>query len=309
MVKRQVKRWGRLDAQPKALRSHHGPSRIVDREGYIHVLRRGIPSFQGDDLYHSLLVIHWGWLLALLGLAYLGVNTLFATAYLLGGDGIENARPGSFLDAFFFSVQTMASIGYGAMYPKTVYAHVLVTLESMVGLLGIAIATGLMFARFSRPTARVIFSNVAVVTPHNGQLTLMFRAGNQRRNQIFEAQLWVALVRNETTTEGEYIRRFYDLNLVRNHSPVFALTWSAMHPIDETSPLFGATQDSLRQDEAEIVIIFTGLDETFSQTIHARHSFVADEILWNRRFVDILLQTIDGKRIVDYTHFHDVAPL
>lgn len=284
-------------------------SRIVGRDGHINVIRRGMALIRCDDLYHSLLIISWGWLLFLLGLSYLAANALFAIAYLLGGDGIANAEPGSFTDAFFFSVQTMASIGYGAMYPTTVYANGLVVLESMVGLLGIAIATGLMFARFSRPTARVMFSNVAIITEHNGVPTLMLRAGNQRRNQILEAQLWVTLVRNEITAEGEFMRRFHDLALVRRQTPIFALTWTAMHPIDSTSPLYGATLESFERDEIEIVVILTGLDETLSQTIHARYSYLADEVLWNVRFADVLSRAADGQRIVDYTRFHDVVPV
>lgn len=297
----------RLRSKRSSYRSR--PSRIVDRDGHINVIRRGMALIRWDDLYHSLLVISWGWLLLLLGLSYLAANALFAIAYLLGGDCIANAEPGSFADAFFFSVQTMASIGYGAMHPTTVYANVLVVLESMVGLLGIAIATGLMFARFSRPTAQVMFSNVAIITEQNGVPTLMLRAGNQRRNQILEAQLWITLVRNETTAEGDYMRRFYDLELVRRQTPIFALTWTAMHPIDPASPLYGATPETLQRDEIEIVVILTGLDETLSQTIHARYSYIADEVLWNVRFADVLSRAADGQRIVDYTRFHDVVPI
>lgn len=285
------------------------PSRIVDRDGQIHIKRKGIAHVRWDDLYHSMLTVGWGWLLLILGVSYLGVNALFAIAYLLDPGGIANAQPGSFADAFFFSVQTMASIGYGAMYPAALYTNLLVTLESMVGLLGIALATGLMFARFSRPTARVIFTDQAIITRHNRQPTLMFRAGNRRRNQILEAQLWVTLVRNETTAEGEYMRRFYDLDLVRNHTPVFALTWTAMHVIDETSPLYQLTATDLATQEVELVVILTGLDETSAQTIHARHSYITDEIRWNMRFADILLRRPDGQRLLDYSRFNQLEAL
>jgi inward rectifier potassium channel len=227
-----------------------------------------------------------------------------------GGDGIENAQPGSFKDAFFFSVQTMASIGYGAMYPRTLYANFLVTIESLVGLLGIAMGSGLMFARFSRPTARVLFSRVAVISRYDGVPTLMFRAANQRRNFIVEAQINVTMVRNEINREGEFMRRFYDLKLVRSHTPIFALSWTVMHPIDETSPLYGATLETLAQTETDIVITLIGLDETVSQNIHTRHSFSDKEILWNMRFVDIFTsdRRQDGRRLIDYTRFHDVVP-
>jgi inward rectifier potassium channel len=261
------------------------------------------------DLYHLFLNISWLRLIALISLFYIAANVLFALFYLAGGDCIKNARPGSFFDTFFFSVQTMATIGYGTMYPGTLYANVIVTIEVLVGLLGFAMATGLMFAKFSRPTARVLFSRVAVVAPFNGISTLMFRAANERRNQILEAQMQVNLVRNEVTEEGESMRRFHDLKLVRHRTPIFSLTWTVLHTIDETSPLYGATADSLAKAQVEIVITLTGIDETVSQTIHTRHSFPAQKILWNMHFVDILSRTPDGKVSVDYNHFHDVVPL
>jgi inward rectifier potassium channel len=256
-----------------------------------------------------MLTISWPGFLALIALGYVVANALFALAYLAGGDGIENARPGNFLDAFFFSVQTMASIGYGAMYPCTHYANALVVIESLVGLMGLAMGTGLMFARFSRPTARVMFSRVAVIAPFDGVPTLMFRTANQRRNQILEAQLQVGLVRDELTAEGQFMRRVHDLKLVRSQNPAFSLSWTAMHPIDEHSPLYGATAQTLAEAETAIVIALTGIDETVSQTVHARHTFAAQEILWNMRFADILLMMPHGHRYIDYTRFHDVISL
>lgn len=203
----------------------------------------------------------------------------------------------------------MATIGYGALYPRTPYANWVVAIEALFGLLGVAIVTGLAFARFSRPTARVMFSRVAVIAPHNGVLTLMYRTANQRYNQILEAQQRVTLVRNEITAEGNFMRRFYDLQLLRSQTPLFALTWTVMHPLDENSPLYGLTAEMLVSQEVEILVTFTGLDETVSQTIHARHSYIPEEILWNMRFVDILSRTPDGQRFIDYTRFHEVTPL
>ena len=169
--------------------------------------------------------------------------------------------------------------------------------------------TGLAFARFSQPTARVIFSRVAVIAPFNGVPTLMYRTANKRFNQILEAQQRATLILDEVTIEGEVMRRFYDLELLRSQSPIFALTWTVMHAIDENSPLYKLTAKDLVEQQAEIVITLTGLDETVSQTIHARHSFVASEILWDLRFVDIISRTPAGKRVVDYTRFHEVKPL
>lgn len=285
-------------------------TRFVVRDGeFPNIVRLGDSHSPWRDFYHLLLTISWPGFIALLSALYFAINTLFALAYLVGGNHIANARPGSFSDAFFFSVQTMASIGYGAMYPATLYGNWLVVIEALVGLLVIAMATGAIFARFSLPTARIIFSHYAVIAPHNGVPTLMFRTANKRRNRILEAQLWVTLVRDEVTTEGEYLRRFHDLPLMRSHTPLFALTWTAMHPIVPSSPLFNETAESLTESHAEIVVALTGIDETMAQTIHARHSFIADEIRWNYKLADILLWMPDGRRAIDYTSFDRVIPL
>ncbi|WP_228062089.1 ion channel [Coleofasciculus sp. LEGE 07081] len=282
-----------------------------DRRRRFDIIKIGVSSSVWRDPYHLLLTLDWLWFFGLIGVGYIILNALFAFLYLLGGDCIENAHPGLFWDAFFFSVQTMASIGYGAMYPRSecIYTNILVTIEALTGLMGLTTATGLMFARFSRPTARVLFSRVAVIAPHNGIPTLMFRTANERHNQILEALLTVSLLRNEVTAEGEYMRRFYDLKLVRSQTPIFALTWTAMHQIDESSPLYEATPESLAEAEAEIVVTLTGLDETVSQTIHARHSYIVEEILWDKRFVDIFRRKQNGRRVIDYTRFHDVMPI
>jgi inward rectifier potassium channel len=290
--------------------SSQSPQRIAARDGgFPDIERIGDPHSPWRDPYHLLLTISWRWFVCWLLLTYLCINAAFALAYLMGGDAIANATPGSFSDAFFFSVQTMASIGYGAMYPQTDYANGLVVVESFVGLLFMAMATGMIFARFSVPTSRILFSHYAVIAPVDGVATLMFRTANKRRNQILEAQLWVTLVRDEVTAEGDYFRRFYDLELTRAHTPLFALTWTAMHPIDEKSPLHQTSPQSLHQTHSEIIVILTGIDETISQTIHARHSFISDEILWDYRFEDILGWTKDGRRAINYCSFDQVNPL
>jgi inward rectifier potassium channel len=281
---------------------------IVRQNGRLNIVGMGKWYSYWRDPYHLMLTLPWSGFLALTVLGYVVANALFALAYLAGGDGIENARPGNFLDAFFFSVQTMASIGYGVMHPRTVYTNVLVTVEALTGLMGLAVGTGLMFARFSRPTARVIFSRVAVITSYEGVPTLMFRAANQRRNQILEAQIRVGLGRDEVSVEGQSMRRVYDLNLIRSQNPLFSLSWTAMHRIDEQSPLYGVTPESLDKAEATLVVTLSGLDETVLQTIHARHTYASRDILWNMRFVDIISKTKDGNRFVDYSRFHDVVP-
>jgi inward rectifier potassium channel len=260
------------------------------------------------DVYHSLLVATWRRLFGLVLAAYLGANLLFALGYLWIGDGIEEARPGSFMDAFFFSVQTMATIGYGKMAPRGLAANLLVTVEALVGLLGLAIVTGLVFAKFSRPTARVIFSRNALMTTFDGVPSLLFRMANERGNQIAEAQAHLVLLRTERTPEGEEVRRMHDLPLHRSHSAFFAFTWLVVHPITPASPLHGETARSLREKGVDLVASVTGLDETLAQTIHARHAWSPQEILWDHRFVDVLSRLPDGRQAIDYRRFHDVEP-
>jgi inward rectifier potassium channel len=227
----------------------------------------------------------------------------------MGGNCIENAHPGSFSDAFFFSVQTITSIGYGSMYPTTTYANILVSIEVLVGFIGIALITGLAFTRFSQPTAKVIFSRVATISEHNGLPTLMLRAANQRHNQIIEAEVRVYLIRDEVTLEGEYIRRFHTLNLLRDRNPQFTLSWTVMHPIDESSPLWQITPEFLASTRATIVVSLSGIDETVSQPLHAPYSYGVNDILWSHRFANIIHQTPAGQRYIDYTHFHQAIPL
>lgn len=282
---------------------------IKIQDGRFQIVGQGAWYSYWRDPYHLMLTIPWTGFLALITLVYLATNALFALFYSLGGDCIANAQPGSFLDKFFFSVQTLATIGYGAMYPKTVYANVIVTIEAMVGIVGVAVLTGLAFARFSRPTARVLFSQVAIIAPEEGKPTLKFRAANRRRNQILEAQMRVYLMRDETTTDGLFIRRIHDLQLHRTQTPSFALTWLALHTIDQSSPLYGMTAEHLAETNAAIAVTLSGFDETVAQVVNARHMYAANEIVWNSRFVDVIYHTPDGHRYIDYTYFHDVEPL
>ncbi len=269
----------------------------------------GLPDSLLGDFYHHLLTLQWWAFLSGLAAVYLTLNVLFAALYLLGDRSIASARPGSFADAFFFSVETISTIGYGQMSPATLYGNLVMTVEAMVGLTLLAVSAGLVLARFTRPTARVTFSKVAVVTPFNGLPTLSFRIANQRRNQILEAQVSVTLVRDEHTAEGEWMRRFYDLQLGRERSPIFAMSFTVMHPIDSASPLIDATPASFESEAAEIVVTVTGIDETTSQSIHARTSYLAHEVLWGRRFVDVFTRTEDGRLAIDYRRFHDTESL
>ncbi|MEA5471468.1 ion channel [Spirulina sp. 06S082] len=275
--------------------------------GGIKFIRHGLESFHWQDFYHLLFTMSWAKLFGAISLAYIVLNIFFACAYAIGGDCIANAQPGYFPDAFFFSVQTMATIGYGAMYPTTPYSNFLVFVEVFVGLLGVAMATGLMFARFSVPSARVLFSKVAVICPYNQIPTLIFRTANQRNNLILESQITVTILMPEITPEGHNIRRLHDLKLVRSNTPIFSLSWMVMHPIDEKSPLYGLTSEDLAELEASIIVTLTGLDETVSQTIHSRYMYMNHDILWNMRFVDVIETLPNGDRKINYSAFHDVV--
>ena len=278
-------------------------------DGRFNVVGLGVWHSYWRDPYHLLLTVPWIGFMGIISFFYLITNTLFALLYMLQPDGVTNMRPGSFSDAFFFSVQTLATIGYGVMAPKSFYANTIVTIEAMAGLVGVALMTGLAFARFSRPTARVLFSQAAVILPYDGVPTLMFRTANQRRNQILEAQMQVYFMRDEVSAEGHSMRRFYDLRLLRRQTPSFTLSWTLMHPIDQDSPLYGMTPERLMQGNMTIVASINGIDETVSQPIHARHIYGPRDIFWNHRLVDIFHDTGDGNRYMDYDSFHDTQPI
>lgn len=269
----------------------------------------GITTVLWQDLYHRTLTISWPVFLSVAVSLYLLTNAVFAALYLLQDASILNARPGSFADAFFFSVQTLGTIGYGVMSPGTLYANILVTAEVVIELVVLALLTGVMFARFSQPSARVLFSNVAVVEAFHGVPTLMFRCANLRGNQILEAEMRVTLLRNERSPEGHELRRFHDLKLLRSRTSAFSLGWMVMHAIDENSPLWACSATECADQDASLIVSLMGTDETFAQTVHARHNYGVNDILWQHRFVDVSTKNAQGERYVDYRHFHQTIAL
>jgi inward rectifier potassium channel len=268
-------------------------------------LRLGLRPRWSEDLYHRSLRLTWPRFFLVIAVLYFAINLVFAILYFVQPGAIANARPGDFRDTFFFSVETFGTIGYGVLAPRTDYANVLMTVETLVGLTFSALTTGVMFARISRPTARVRFAKIAVVTVHDGTPTLMLRIGNERPNQILEAQVGLTLLRNELSREGRRMRRFYDLKLERSHTPIFALSFTVMHKIDASSPLLGLANADLHEIGAEILITVKGLDETSAQAVHARRSFLPDDIRFNHAYVDIFGRTSDGRRLIDYARFHE----
>jgi inward rectifier potassium channel len=260
------------------------------------------------DFYHALLRLPWWATIAAISGAFLLANALFAIAFVVVG-GVAHAAPASFRDAFFFSVQTMGTIGYGAMFPESTAANIVVVAESLTSLLLTALATGLVFAKFSRSTARFVFTRNATIAPVNGVPTLTFRLGNQRGNQIVDAQIRVVMVRTERTSEGQTFYRMLDLQLSRARALSLSRSWNVLHTIDPASPLFGETPASAAEKEIELQVLVVGLDDTSMQTVQAGHRYFAKDILWGARMTDVLSETADGHLLLDLRRFHDVEPI
>ena len=258
------------------------------------------------DFYHLVVRMTWPRFLASFVMVFLAINLLFGFLYSVRGDSISGLKGLGFLEYFFFSVQTLATIGYGSMFPQTLYGHVLVTVEAMVGLLGVGMFAALAFARISLPRSRVVFSNTAVINNFEGQPALMFRMANERNNRIIGAEVELSLFIQETTKEGQSMRRIYDLSLARNHTPMLALTWLVIHPIDEKSPLSRMSEEDLSKADFALVATVKGLDETVSQTIHSNHTYTFEDIRWNHRFVDLYRKNESGMKVlIDQTLIHD----
>lgn len=281
---------------------------IRSRTDLFDVRTVGLSTAFHEDLYHRVLKMPWWLFFALTALGFFTENGVFAALYLLEPNSIAGARSGSFWDAFFFSVQTLGTIGFGVFAPATTYAHVIVTVESLAGLLGFAIVTGLTYAKFARPSARVRFTSRVVLGMRDGKRYLMFRMANARHNTIVEASLRVLLLLDTLTQEGERLRVPTPLKLVREQNPFFRLSWTASHLVDETSPFFGPDAlAKLRQQNALIMLTVSGLDETIGQTIHARYSFDLEDVVDGARFADILTIEPDGTRVIDYTKMDDLV--
>jgi inward rectifier potassium channel len=275
--------------------------------GRTEVTKLGIDRFSWQDAYHAILSLSWPKFFAGAVVTYLLANLGFASAYFLGNHAITNAT--SFIDCFFFSVETLATVGYGEMSPASFYGHCVATVEIITGMMSVAVVTGLVFARFSKPTSRILFSRVAVITPYEGVPTLMLRVANQRRSYILEATASVVLIREEESVDGHSLRRFHELKLDRARSPMFALSWQIMHVIDETSPLYGVTAQAIEDGDMRLTVTISGVDETFAATITARYSYSHEDILFDRRFVDIFSEGDSPRHLyVDLDRFHELEP-
>lgn len=306
----EIERDPNLDLGFGAVVSRESRKRLLNRNGTFNVRRVGLGFWQSLSAYHYFLTIAWSRFLLWVAGAYAVANALFAFGYLLCGPGAltgfdRESMGQRWLTAFFFSVHTLATIGYGNIAPLSTAANVLVIVESLVGLLGFALIAGIMFARFARPTAQIVFSRKALIAPYRDKTALMFRLINQRSNEIVELEAKVMLTkRRDGATGGE--RDYFPLKLERGGVVFFPLSWTVVHPIDETSPLRGLTAADLRASDAEFLVLINGFDETFSQTVHTRTSYMEDEVVWGAKFRSMFnAPRRDGTISVDIRKLHE----
>jgi inward rectifier potassium channel len=258
------------------------------------------------DLYHRAMSVQWPVFFGGAAFLFVALNTLFAFLYSLGHEPIANAGGNGPLAYFYFSIETLATVGYGDMHPQTDYGHLIATIEIFTGMTFLAVLTGLVFARFSRPRARFVFANCAVISTRDGRRKLMVRTANARHNAISRATARLWLIRVERQKDGEQLRRFYELTLDRSEHPMFVLSWTLFHIIDKDSPLHGATADDLAESDAVLVLNVSGLDDGSAQQLHARHVYSWRDIRWSHRYRDIASVSSHGRYLLDYNKFHDV---
>jgi inward rectifier potassium channel len=280
----------------------------VSRIGNRPFITQGLETNLWTDFYFNAMTVTWPRFFAWLAGVFVLINIAFAGVYSLGDAPVANAKPGSFADLFFFSVETTSTVGYGDMHPQSMYGHLVATVENFVGLISLAVMTGLVFARFSRPRARLVFANNPVMTRYNGVLTMMVRVANARNNFITDASAKLWVIRGETSTEGRQLTRFLPLRLERNENPVFALTWTLLHLVDEDSPLYGMSAEAIAASDMNFVVTMSGFDETSAQLVRDRKPYPAQSLRVGHEFVDVVSVDEDGMRRIDYGKLHDTRP-
>ncbi|MDD1422670.1 ion channel [Dolichospermum sp. ST_sed1] len=276
----------------------------------INIESINVPEYFQRDFYHKLLNVSWRKFFFYYCSFFIGINLIFSLLYFFSSDSLTSAyTPIKWIDCFSFSVQTFSTIGYGAIYPSQTLAHIYVVLESMISLSSTAMLAGLFFARFSRPTSKFLFSSPILITNFNNQRTLMFRVANARTNKVLSANIEVNFTYMAVTAEGIPMRRLEILKLHRSSTPIFSLSWSVMHTIDETSPLFQKTMAELEATKVEFFVLIHGIDDTFGQSINGIHIYKPEDLVFDRQFVDVISVKEDGGRVIDYQHFHSIKPI
>lgn len=288
--------------------------RLLNRDGSFNVVLEGLNPLSSLGLYQWLLTISWPRFLGFITGSYIAINGVFAVAYLLCGPDALQSTTGSFANepfyrAFFFSVDTFATIGYGNIIPVGVIPNSLVTIEALLNIVGVALATGLMFARFSRPSARIIYSRNAIVAPYRDKTALEFRIANARTSQLIDVQVQAILTKIERV-DGLTLRKFYELELERNRVVFFPLSWTVVHPITPKSPMWGLKHADLVEADAELLVLLIGTDENLSQIVHSRSSYEAGEIVWGAKFVNMFMRSeTEGIIGMNLNRIHEIEPV
>ncbi len=277
--------------------------RVIQMSGR-QVITYGMPTRFWQDIYYYAMTSSWPVFFAAFAVLFMLMNLVFASLYLLGDNAIGNLYPQGFLGAFFFSVETLATVGYGDMHPTTAYGHWISTIEIFIGMSGLALVTGLIFARFSRPRSSIIFAEHPVSHVSEGKRLLMIRMANARMNVISEASAKLRLIWNEESPTNGKFRKIHDLALQRDQHPIFVLGWTIFHVIDESSPLFGISTEELKQRQAALILSVDGVDETTNQNQRARQYYPCELIRWNHRYVDVFENQDGAIQEIHYSRFH-----
>lgn len=279
--------------------------RFGDRE----VITEGLHLNFWADISHRCMTASWPAFIGGAALVFIGFNAIFAFFYWIGNQPVSNVAGGAYIDYLYFSIETLSTAGYGDMHPQTHYGHFIATVELFTGIFSMSLMTGLIFARFSRPNARLLFADHPVISSHEGKPTLMVRFANERHNIIGNASARLWLLKNVVSLEGRSFRRFYELPLVRSEHPALALSWTLYHVLDEESPLYGLNADDLEASNVSLVVVVSGYDVVAAQTVHARRSYDHPDVRFGHRYVDILDTSEDGRLRVDYGRFHETLPV
>lgn len=286
----------------------HKNTPISIQAGKLEIYKVNGASWDWRDLYHWVLGLRWSeFMLLLLGL-YGVLNVVFAFAYWIRPGCIAELPPSSFQEAFFFSIETLATVGYGHMYPATAYGHIIVSLETVIAIFCTAMMTGVIFVRFSRPTAKIIFSRTMVITNFNGRRTLMVRVANGRHQTMVETHFRIMMHHDEQTVEHGTFRKFHTLKLAFDHLTLFPAALTLMHVIDESSPLDGLTKEDIVACDMRFVASIVGVDTVIPAAMQSQQGYDADDIRFGERFVEIYAEDADGRLTVDYGRLHDTEP-
>lgn len=284
--------------------SERTPGARVVRFGSREIVTKGLRLSFWADISHRCMTASWPGFIGGAAFVFIVFNAFFAVLYWIGDDPISSVPHKAYIDYLYFSIETLSTAGYGDMHPQTHYGHFIAGIELFTGIFSMSLMTGLIFARFSRPSARLLFANHPVITEHDGVPTLMVRLANERHNVIGNATARLWLFKDEVTAEGQEVRRFYELPLTRNENPALALSWTLYHVIDSESPLYGLTAADLEAADVSLVIVVSGYDVVAAQTVHARKPYEHSDIRFGHRYVDVL-GTEDGRVRIDYGRFHD----